>query len=194
MIEKMALKIVNQMEMQKIISKSNCEYYEYALIAMVENVMTVGTMLLLGILWGNFLQTVCFLLFFLSLRKRTGGFHADKFWQCYLGTVITYIAVIQIAPIFCETPAVMYGILLLAIILICIMGTINHPNMDMNKSELQESKKAARLLVLMEVMIIAVLVYLKADILYIGYMSIAVILCAFLMCLAKIIKQEVKVK
>lgn len=194
MIEKMALKIVNQMEMQKIISKSNCEYYEYALIAMVENGMTVGTMLLLGMFWGKFLQTVCFLVFFLSLRKRTGGFHADKFWQCYLGTVITYIAVIQITPIFCETPAVMYGMLLLAIILICIMGTINHPNMDMNKSELQESKKAARLLVLMEVMIIAVLVYLKADILYIGYMSIAVILCAFLMCLAKIIKQEVKVK
>ncbi len=34
MIEKMALKVVNQMEMQKIISKSNCEYYEYALISM----------------------------------------------------------------------------------------------------------------------------------------------------------------
>lgn len=53
MIEKMALKIVNQMEKQKIISKSNCEYYEYALIAMVENAITVGTMLLLGMLLEN---------------------------------------------------------------------------------------------------------------------------------------------
>ena len=79
-------------------------------------------------------------------------------------------------------------------LLICIMGTINHPNMDMSKGELQESKKAARLLVLMEVMILVALVYLKADILYIGYMSAAIILCAFLMCLAKIIKQEVCVK
>ena len=178
MIEKMALKIVNQMEKQKIISKSNCEYYEYALIAMVENAITVGTMLLLGMLFGKILQTICFLLFFLSLRKRTGGFHAD----------------IQATPRLCGTPAVMYGMLFLAIILIYIMGTINHPNMDMDKSELQESKKAARLVVLMEVMIIAVLVYLKADILYIGYMSVAVILCAILMCLARIIKQEVRVK
>ena len=193
MIEKMALKIVNQMEKQKIISKSNCEYYEYALIAMVENAITVGTMLLLGMLFGKILQTICFLLFFLSLRKRTGGFHADKFWQCYLGTVITFIVVIQATPRLCGTPAVMYGMLFLAIILIYIMGTINHPNMDMDKSELQESKKAARLVVLMEVMIIAVLVYLKADILYIGYMSVAVILCAILMCLARIIKQEVRV-
>ena len=161
---------------------------------MVENFITVGTMLFLGMFFEKFLQTLCFLVFFLSLRKRTGGFHADKFWQCYFGTVITYIVIIQVMPMFCGTPAVMYGMLLLAIILICIMGTINHPNMDMDKNELRESKKAARLLVLMEVMIIAALVYLKANTLYIGYMSMAIILCAFLMCLARIIKQEVKVK
>lgn len=194
MIEKIALKIVNQMEMEKIISKSSCEYYEYALIGMVEHVITIGTMLLLGLVFRQFLPTICFMVFFFSLRKRTGGFHADKFWQCYLGTVITYIAVIQAMPMLCGTPTVMYGMLIFAIILIYIMGTINHPNMDMEKSELQESKKAARLVVLMEVIIIAVLVYLKTDILYIGYMSVAIILCAFLMSLAKIIKQEVRVK
>ncbi len=194
MIEKMAIKIINQMEIEKIISKSSCEYYEYALIGMVEHAITVGTMVLLGLIFRQFLSTICFIVFFLSLRKRTGGFHANKFWQCYLGTVITYIVVMQIVPMLCINPTIMYGMLFFAITLICIIGTINHPNIDMSKSELQESKKAARLVVLMEVMIIAVLVYLKADILYIGYMSVAIILCAFLMCLAKIIKQEVCVK
>lgn len=194
MIEKMVIKIINQMEMEKIISKSSCEYYEYALIGMVEHAITVGTMLLIGLIFRQFLPTICFIVFFLSLRKRTGGFHANKFWQCYLGTVITYIVVVQIVPMLCINPTIMYGMLFFAITLICIIGTINHPNIDMSKSELQESKKAARLVVLMEVMIIAVLVYLKADILYIGYMSVAIILCAFLMCLAKIIKQEVCVK
>lgn len=194
MIERMAIKIINQMEIEKIISKSSCEYYEYALIGMLEHAITVGTMLLLGLIFRHFLPTICFIVFFLSLRKRTGGFHAGKFWQCYLGTVIFYIAIMQIVPILCGNPIVMYAVLFLAIILICIMGTINHPNIDMNKSELRESKKAARLVVLMEVMIIAVLVYLEVDILYIGFMSVAVILCAFLMCLAKIIKQEVCVK
>ena len=194
MIEKMAIKIINQMEIEKIISKSSCEYYEYALISMVEHAITVGSMLLLGLIFKQFLPTICFIVFFLSLRKRTGGFHANKFWQCYLGTVATYIVVMQVVPMLCINQTIMYGMLFFAIILICIIGTINHPNIDMSKSELQESKKAARLVVLMEVMIIAVLVYLKADILYIGYMAVAIILCAFLMCLAKIIKQEVYVK
>ena len=194
MIEKMALKIVNQMEKEKIISKSRCEYYEYALISMVEHAITVGTMLLLGLVFTQFLPTICFMFFFFSLRKRTGGFHANKFWQCYLGTVITYIVVIRIVPVICINQIEMYGILFFAVVLICIIGTINHPNIDMSKSELRESKKAARLIVLMEVVIIVVLVYLKVDILYIGYMSVAIILCAFLMCLAKIIKQEVYVE
>ena len=194
MIENMVLKLVNQMEMEKIISKSSCEYYEYALIGMVEHAVTVGTMLLLGLIFRQLLPTICFVVFFLSLRKRTGGFHANKFWQCYLETVIVYIAIIQSVPILCRNQDVMYAMLFLAIVLICIVGTINHPNMDMSKSELQESKKAARLIVLMEVMIIIFSIYFKVNILYIGYMSVAIILCAFLLCLAKIIKQEVCVK
>lgn len=194
MIEKMILKLVNQMEIEKIISKSSCEYYEYALIGMAEHAITVGTMLILGLIFRQLLPTICFIVFFLSLRKRTGGFHANKFWQCYLGTVIIYIVVMMVVPMLCINQIIMYGMLFLAIILICIMGTINHPNIDMNKSELKGSKKAAKLVILMEVMIITVLVYLKANILYIGYMSSAIILCALLMCLAKIIKQEVCVK
>ncbi len=194
MIEKMALKLVRQMEMEEIISKSSCEYYEYTLIGIVEHAITVGTMIFLGKVFKQFFPTICFMVFFFSLRKRTGGFHANKFWHCYLGTVIAYIMIIQAVPMFCINQTIMYGMLFFAIILICVMGTINHPNMNMSKSELKESKKAARLVVLMEVMIIAVLAYMKVDILYTGYMSVAVILCAFLMCLAKITKQEVCVK
>lgn len=194
MIENMVLKLVNQMEMEKIINKSSCEYYQYALIGMVEHAITVGTMLLLGLIFRQLLPTICFVVFFLSLRKRTGGFHANKFWQCYLETAIVYIAIIQSVPILCRNQDVMYAMLFLAIVLICIVGTINHPNMDMSKSELQESKKAARLIVLMEVMVIIFSIYFKVNILYIGYMSVAIILCAFLLCLAKIIKQEVCVK
>lgn len=75
-----------------------------------------------------------------------------------------------------------------------VFGTVNHPNINLDKNELRETKKAARLLVLIEIGIIAVLIMLKINQLYVSYMSIAIIMCSFFMCLAKIIKQEVKVK
>ncbi len=64
----------------------------------------------------------------------------------------------------------------------------------MSKGELQENKKSARLLVLMETAVIVLLIVLEINQLYVSYMSIAIILCSFLMCLAKILKQEVEVK
>lgn len=193
MVEKMVLKLVNRMERENIIEKTNREYYEYALITMTEHMIAVGSKLVIGILFKQFVPTIIFLIFFLSLRKRTGGYHADKFWQCYLLTMTTYIGVIQFAFAFSEKPIIMYKILVLAVLAIEFIGTVNHPNIDMDKAELQETKKAARLLVLIESAVITASVVLEINQLYVSYMSIAIILCSFLMCIAKILKQEVKV-
>lgn len=80
---------------------------------------------------------------------------------------------------------------LLAIATILVIGTVNHPNIRMNALELSESKKAARILVILQGSVIYFFVFLKSDMLYIYYMSIAIILCATLLCLSKILKQEV---
>ena len=194
MVEKMVLKLVNRMEREYIIEKTNREYYQYALITMAEHMIAVVSMLVIGMLFKQFVPTIIFLIFFLSLRKRTGGYHADKFWQCYLLTMITYIGVIQIAYTFSKKPFIMYEILVPAVLGIEIIGTVNHPNIDMNQTELQQTKKAARLLVLIELVVITASVVLEINQLYICYMSLAIILCSFLMCLAKILKQEVNVK
>lgn len=194
MVEKIVRELVDQMEDRKIIEKSSRDYYEYVLVTLAEHIIGVGTMLIIGMLFKQFIPTVIFLVFFLSLRKRTGGYHADKFWQCYLLTIITYIVIIQMAAVLSQKKATMYAILSFAVLVIEVIGTVNHPNIDMNKDELQENKKSARLLVLMETAVIVLLITLGINQLYVSYMSIAIILCSFLMCLAKIIKQEVRVK
>lgn len=194
MVEEMVLKLVNQMEMKKMIEKSDRDYYEYVLIMMIERIIAIGSLLIISVIFKQFLPTVAFLTFFLSLRKRTGGYHADKFWQCYLLTIITYIGVVRVAPALSENPHMMYILLFFAVLVIEVFGTVNHPNINLDKNELRETKKAARLLVLIEIGIIAVLIMLKINQLYVSYMSIAIIMCSFFMCLAKIIKQEVKVK
>lgn len=194
MIEKMVLSLVSQMELKRMIDKADSDQYEYALVTLIEHTITVGIMLLIGLIFNQFIPTICFLVFFLSLRKRTGGYHADKFWQCYLVTVIIYISIIQAATVLSETPMAVYVMLSLAVLVIGVIGTVNHPNMDMDKDELQEAKKAARLCVLMEASVIVALIALKFNDLYVSYMSLAVILCASLLCVAKVMKQEVKAR
>ena len=181
------------MQKNNLISPLEIEQYTYALLTLTESFIAVATILLLGMLFGKMIPTICFLFFFLSLRKHTGGYHLNKFWQCYLGTAILYIAVVEFVKLLSEKTIILYGILSCSVILIEVIGTVNHPNMDMDFLELRESKKAARLTVILELMAILLFELLKVDRIYINYMSMAIILCAILLLLAKILKQERRV-
>lgn len=194
LIEEIVLNLVNQMEAKKIIEENSREFYEYALVIIAERVISVSTMLIIAIIYKQFFPTAAFLIFFLSLRKRTGGYHADKFWQCYLLTVMSYIGVVQVASVLSEKSYIMYALLFLAVLVVEVIGTVNHPNIDLDENELRETKKSARLIVLIETGVIVVFAVLKINQLYVSYMSIAIILCSSLMCLAKMIKQEVRVR
>ena len=85
MIEKIAIDLVDQMTETKLIHKDMAERYIYVAICWMEKFITIGTIILISIAVQKFLPTLFFLIFFLGLRKRTGGYHLDKFNQCYFG-------------------------------------------------------------------------------------------------------------
>ncbi len=192
MIEKIAIDLVDQMTETKLIHKDMAERYIYVAICWMEKFITIGTIILISIAVEKFLPTLFFLIFFLGLRKRTGGYHLDKFYQCYLASVLSYLVILGISTSLVGYPQLILGMLLFAMSVIGIIGTVNHPNMHMDSAELAESKKEARIILLLEGSIIYCCVLLGADLIFISYMAIAVILCAALLCIAKILKQEVK--
>ena len=192
MIEKIAIDLVDQMTETKLIHKDMAERYIYVAICWMEKFITIGTIILISIAVEKFLPTLFFLLFFLGLRKRTGGYHLDKFYQCYLASVLSYLVILGISTSLVGYPQLILGMLLFAMSVIGIIGTVNHPNMHMDSAQLAESKKEARIILLLEGSIIYCCVLLGADLIFISYMAIAVILCAALLCIAKILKQEGK--
>lgn len=192
MIEKLANDLIDQMTETKLIDKNMEERYIYVFICWVEKFVTVGSIILIGLAFRKLFQTIFFLLFFLELRKRTGGYHLDRFYKCYLATIVSYLVIVIISARLSESPQWLLAMLVFAIVGIGVIGTVNHPNMHMTSEELTESKKSARITVLLEGSIILGCVLLEADMVYISYMAIAVILCAALLCIAKIFKQEVK--
>lgn len=192
MVEMIANAIVDQMEKEKLLNADMREHYLYALITTIERWITIFSILCIAVIFKRVVPIILFLAFFLSLRKRTGGYHANSFFQCYLGTLVISIAVIHICPLFVNHMYVVYVLLVCSIVAIALIGTVNHPNLAMDCIELQESKKAARYLLGLECMVLIAAIALDISELFICYMSIAIILCAFLLCLAKILKQEVR--
>ncbi len=193
MVEKMAAALINGMVDEALIDKNKKEEYIYAFITLMEQALTVLTIFIISISVNLIIPTFMFLLLFFSLRKRTGGYHADNFLKCYIGTVMIYVLIITVIyPLLMENPIVMYVLLVISAIFIEIIGTVNHPNMDLNLGELAEAQKAARLVNILEVFCIVVAAGIGADRICITLMSLAVILCAVLLGISKIIKQEVK--
>ena len=111
MIEKMAMGLVDQMAEEKMIDKEAEEYYVYTLVSLMEKFITIGTILLISVLIEKLVPTAFFLLFFLSLRKRTGGYHMNTFFQCYLGTVVTYMLVLGLCMVLVDYPQLVFGLL-----------------------------------------------------------------------------------
>ena len=199
MIEKMAMGLVDQMAEEKMIDKEAEEYYVYTLVSLMEKFITIGTILLISVLIEKLVPTAFFLLFFLSLRKRTGGYHMNTFFQCYLGTVVTYMLVLGLCMVLVDYPQLVFGLLLVAICIVEVIGTVNHPNIHNRRlldagidEQSHESKRAARILCAVEVCVIYTFTLLGADMMYVCHMAVAVILCAVLLLIAKILKQEVK--
>ena len=61
------------------------------------HIFTVGSIIVISLAFHKLFPTIFFLVFFLELRKRTGGYHLDKFYICYLATVVSYLVIVIIS-------------------------------------------------------------------------------------------------
>ena len=168
----------------------------FAVFCKIRAISAIGIVFLikvaiLNLIWGEYSygwkisnwldSTNFFLIFFFELRKRTGGYHLDKFYKCYLATITTYLTVMFTGEELSNYPRLLLVTVVIVVTYIVIIGIVNHPNIYMNSEEFTESKKLTRIIVLLEFATILSCVLLGADMIYVSYMAIAVILCAALL-------------
>lgn len=192
MMEKKINVLADMLVEYNLIAVEQRDEYRYALVCLIENFITTGSILLISLLLGNVIPTIGFLVFFFSLRKRSGGYHVSTFGGCYIRTLITYGMVVWCSTWLGRNIHLLMALTVAAGICILVVGTVNHPNIHMGTEELQSAKKASRTMLILELAVIFSLVWINRDVVFVTYISIAVILCAVLLMTAKITGQEVK--
>ena len=140
-----------------IISGDDKEAYIYAYTIMLEKVLTLITIGIIGIVLHRLVYIIIFLCIFMLLRRRTGGFHLETFGQCFIGTNI-----------------------------ICIIIEACDFIWLLDNSELRESKKRARIVAALEVLLITVLCIAGIDRIIIVYMAMGINICALLLFMSKV--------
>ena len=159
---------IDQMQKKNWLLEEDREYYQYAMEVRLEEILTIATV------------------FFVI----TGGFHMKTFEACYMATVGTFVAVIFVAKYVHTYSKIGFICTCIASVYVVVIGTVNNPDIDMNNSELSVSKKCARIVLTVELLIVIVGMRIKKCKEIVIMISLAIILCSILMKFAQLKYQE----
>lgn len=176
----------------EMIEESQQEIYQYGLERLINKTVGFTLLLLLAIGIQMLLPSVLFLCFLFLLRGRTGGYHAASEYRCLAGTAAIYLLCMKVLlPLLQQSPMMTVLCFLVSAAVIFLLAPVNHPNIGFSREEMKFYKKRSRMVLGGEItaIFIFVLVGVKEELIVSAMMGIMV--CAFLLCLAKITKQEV---
>lgn len=113
-MEKIANRIAQILVREHVINDSMLEIYQYGLIRMLEIGGAVLTSFLICLGLGMVKEGIIFFIFFMPLRSYLGGFHLQKYWQCYIMSCLTLLVVLLITRYVPLDMRVSAGIIVLA--------------------------------------------------------------------------------
>lgn len=192
MIEQFSEKIVNNMVEYNCIKAADKGNYMYGLVCLLEYCISVFVMLAIGILTGKFFSTLIFLIFFIEIKKRCGGLHANTYLRCLLGTCAIYsMFTLWLAGFMLEHIQWTLMSVFASFVLLELVGAVKHPAVGWTEQEYRTSILASRLVVALEAVVIHILYFLDVNKEMIVYMAFALCLNAVLLILSKI-KEDIK--
>lgn len=140
MESKFALQICNKLLKWNIIPKEFEDIYIYGFELLLSFISSTLIIIVTGALLHKTISSFVFLLVFISVRRFTGGFHANTYLKCKIITVATYLLVLFFSVYLNAT---LWSFILLGIIgslIIFKWGPIENPNKPLTKEDKHKHK------------------------------------------------------
>jgi len=140
-MDKLSKRAIAQLCASGVIQEDDCEVYEYSLSVLLTSILHTSTVLLIGLGFGLFMESLVLTASFFLIRKFAGGFHAPKQWQCYLVSIVTVSGALLLIRFLLKQSDVSFYVLLSIVALAAfLLSPIEHPNKSLSAKE----KKAYR--------------------------------------------------
>lgn len=152
MIQRLTDKITNAW-IGTDIDKEDWEVYQFGIGIIVSTVLEMATILILGVLFKQFLGTCLFLLCFLMLRTNIGGYHAKSYERCYIVMILTYLGAytcIALTPLQWIWPAIIV-IAVVSFIGVVFLGPIDNENKRWEAERTERAKRTSIAISLLEI-------------------------------------------
>lgn len=145
MLQTICNHISNQLVFAHIINKEEQPIYDYGIYLTLMTVITTSTIVILGFLWGKLGLTMVFLFMLASMRHYAGGYHANRYWQCYLLSCISYCVVMYLVSNKSLQDTILLSVMsIIAMIYNLAIGSLNSDKNPKTSEEMVLRKKRAR--------------------------------------------------
>lgn len=193
MINMIAVRITQYL-IKNEVGKSDYEQsYIYGIEIIIEKIITYSVLLVLALYFKLLIPSLLFIAFFVLLRGYTGGYHANTYAGCFVGTMVMYLTCSQVvAPLLLNEEMFLFLGLAITGLAIFILAPVNHPNLDLNSYEIKKCRNGMKVVLAIEMAFVLGCIIWRVNKLYIVFSFLGMVMCAILLILAKIIKQEVK--
>lgn len=140
MLNIVARKITNHLLLKQVILKESFDIYVYGFEILLSSLFSVSVILVLGCLIGQFAQTLCFLLLFISLRSFTGGYHANTYLICAIVTFSVFLIVLSLSNLIVVSNLIYIFFAILGAVIIFMISPIENPNKKITKAQKNKFK------------------------------------------------------
>lgn len=185
-MEKVASYIANRLVISELIHRDEARLYTYAIQVQVERCIAIACILLVSFFLKATLEMIAFLIVFMLLRRHSSGFHCETSVGCFLASFVISISTVFIVPLLKNTDFLCLGGVLLSMIMTCIIGAVNNPQVDFCREELSYHKYHSRKTVIILSCIVAFLLHFNVLGRLNGFLAIGIIYNGIILVMGKI--------
>lgn len=96
MIKRTAEFFLKHFQIAEELEKEKLEICQYGMEIILATLVNIGSVLLIGFLWGRLMESIVFLAGFIFIRQQTGGYHAGSYFTCNLSLMLCYSILLSI--------------------------------------------------------------------------------------------------
>ena len=146
MLHKLAEDISFYLITNKVIDIEDRDIYIYGLELLLSTLSTSISILILGLLIGEWILALAYLCVYFFLKSFTGGYHAKRYYECYIYSISVFIVLIIAKNIIAAIYKPVVGLfsLIFSIIVVFKFAPVTNKNNPKTKEEIIKNKKIAR--------------------------------------------------
>ncbi len=136
------------------VSEENREVYSYGIELIIMYLINAGTLLILGMITGHFLETFLFLAGFALLQSFGGGYHAMTHFRCLVLMLVFWAVDILLIPIVQTNQVLCYVFAISGAVTVFVLAPVKHKNYPLSADKEKKMKKTVRYVTLILLVIV----------------------------------------